>query len=67
MLDMGTTIFCLLILLGFAFYVMNPEERVRAIRALLAATGQVKDVALQEPPGCEPFHDASARGLGGCS
>ena len=55
---MATTIFGLLILLGFAFYVMNPEERMRVGREGLAAMGRAKDTAFQEPAGCESFHDA---------
>jgi rhomboid protease GluP len=52
------TIFVLLILLGFAFYVMSPEERVRAIRAALAALVQAKDAAIEDLQRSEPFRDA---------
>jgi rhomboid protease GluP len=52
------TIFVLLVLLGFAFYVMSPEERVRAIRTGLAALSQAKDAAIEDLHRSEPFRDA---------
>jgi len=48
----------LLILAGFALYVMTPEERARLVRAVLAAIRQVKDAATQDHPELEPFRDA---------
>ncbi len=51
-------IFVLLVLGGFAFYLMSPEERVKAIRAGLAALVQAKDAAIEDLQRREPFRDA---------
>ena len=48
----------LLVILGFAVYVMNPEERARLVRAGLALVGHAKDAAVTGPPACEPFREA---------
>jgi rhomboid protease GluP len=48
----------LLVVLGFAVYVMNQEERVRLMRAGLALVGQAKNAAVTGPQGCEPFQEA---------
>jgi rhomboid protease GluP len=48
----------LLVVLGFAVYVMNQEERVRLMRAGLALVGQAKNVAVAGPHGYEPFQAA---------
>jgi len=50
--------FLLIVLGGFAFYVMTPEERARLVRALLAAIRHLKYTAIQRRPTREAFHDA---------
>jgi membrane associated rhomboid family serine protease len=51
-------IFVLLVLAGFAFYVMSPEERVRALRNGRAALGHAREAAIEDLHRREPFRDA---------
>jgi rhomboid protease GluP len=48
----------ILVILGFAFYVMSREERGRFIRAALVVVRRWKDVATQHWPEREPYRDA---------
>lgn len=55
---MVPTLFCLLIIFGFAFYVMTPAERGRLLRAVLAVIRQIVEAARHGRPECKPFRDA---------
>jgi membrane associated rhomboid family serine protease len=54
---MVATAFVLLILGGVAFRAMNSEERMRALRWVVAAIRQLRDAALYRPPECERFRE----------
>ncbi len=48
----------LLAIVSLVVYVMTPEERLRSARRALAAGLRLRDVLLEDPPGCQPFRDA---------
>ena len=51
-------IFVLLVLGGFAVYVMSPEERRRLLRGVVPALRSFVDVGRQVHVQSSPFHDA---------
>ena len=54
--------FALVVLAGFAIYVMTPGERTRLFGAGVAALNRAKDTAIEQQTAPEPFFDAlSAR------
>ena len=52
------TLVVLIVLGGFALYVLSPEERTRLLRAVMPALRQLKDAATHRRPECEAFREA---------
>jgi rhomboid protease GluP len=55
---MAMTLLVLLVLGGYALYVMSPEERTRLFRAVMPALRELKVAATQRRPECEAFREA---------
>jgi rhomboid protease GluP len=55
---MAMTLLVLLVLGGYALYVMSPEERTRLFRAVMPALRDLKVAATHRRPECEAFREA---------
>jgi membrane associated rhomboid family serine protease len=52
------TLVVLLVLGGYALYVLSPDERTRLLRAVRPALRELKDAATHRRPECEAFREA---------
>src|SRR2546425_3302836 len=55
---MALTLVVLIVLGGYALYVLRPEERTRLRRAVMPALRELKDAATHRRPECEAFREA---------
>ena len=55
---MALTLVVLIVLGGYALYVLRPEERTRLLRAVMPALRELKDAATHRRPECEAFREA---------